>query len=192
MRCRPYRFERGEAGKFFRMVEVDQEGRKDLVRIVEDRVSSGNHVLKVSRHPDLKQGFNPHFYWNPQASEGTAKLAFKVRLEDGANMSCEWRSKGHPYTTGPALRFGDGKVTSKGKALMEFPGSGWLQVEMSAEIGKTGATWSAAIVLPDGSRREFPGLACDQEWSVPEWVGFSSGGAGNQSYEIDDLIFEVR
>jgi len=186
------RFERGEAGKFFRMVEVDQEGRKDLVRIVEDRVSSGNHVLKVSRHPDLKQGFNPHFYWNPQASEGTAKLAFKVRLEDGANMSCEWRSKGHPYTTGPALRFGDGKVTSKGKALMEFPGSGWLQVEMSAEIGKTGATWSAAIVLPDGSRREFPGLACDQEWSVPEWVGFSSGGAGNQSYEIDDLIFEVR
>ncbi|YCM42201.1 right-handed parallel beta-helix repeat-containing protein [Verrucomicrobiaceae bacterium 227] len=186
------RFERGKDGKFFRMVEVHQEGRDDLVTIVEDGDSPGNHVLKVSRHPDLKQGFNPHFYWNPGATEGVAKLSFRVRLEPGANMSCEWRSKGHPYKTGPALRFGDGKVTSRGKELMGLSGSGWVKVEMTAEIGKKGATWSAVIGLADGSRREFSDLRCDPEWSVPEWLGFSSGGAGKAGYELDDLDFEVR
>ena len=186
------RFERGEAGKFFRMVELYQEEQKGLVQIVEDADSPGNHVLKVSRHPDLKQGFNPHFYWTPQVTEGTANLSFRVRLENGANMSCEWRSKGHPYKTGPALRFGDGKVSSKGKVLMELPKSGWVHVEMIASIGQTGATWLAMVILPDGSRKEFTGLPCDPEWSVPEWVGFSSGGAGSVSYELDDLRFEVE
>ena len=185
-------FERGEAGKFFRMVEVHQEGRNDLVRIVEDTEVPGNHVLKVSRHPELKQGFNPHFYWNPQVSEGTAKLLFKVRLQAGANINCEWRSKGHPYQTGPALRIGNGKVTSRGKELLKLPGEGWVQVEMKAAIGQPGPSWTAAVTLTDGSRQEFDGLQCDPDWSVPGWVGFSAGGVGSVSYELDDLSFEIE
>jgi len=182
-------FERGGMGSFFRVAKIDQEGRKDLVRIVP---GEGGHHLEVRKDRSLKHGYNPHIFWNPNVSRGTARLRFRIKLSEGAALSCEWRGKGNPYQTGPELTFRGGKILSRNQLVADLPMDQWIEVVMESLVGIQGSTWKATLTFPGGKVLETAGLVSDGGWQSLRWLGFTSKGADGSVWKLDDLSFEVE
>jgi len=182
-------FEPGKPGGLFRNASFSHEGNENLISIVKER---DNHVLKLQRHPGLKQGYNPHFYWNPNLTEGTGSLSFRIKLPSDSSLQCEWRSKGADYKIGPSLTFKNGRVFSRNRELVSYPAGTWLTVVMEAVPGKINGTWSTTIVLEDGVRFEIANLPCDPDWTELNWLGFTTGGSREAALFLDDLSFITR
>ena len=182
-------FERGKLGGFFRKITLVHEGKEDLITITRNH---GGHCLQLQRHPDLKKGYNPHFYWDPNLIEGTGILSFRLRLEPGSALQCEWRGKGATYTSGPSLAFKDGRIRCQDRDLMPLPISTWIDVTMEAKTGIKNATWKASITLDNGTKFEFTNLPCDPDWTGLNWLGFTSVGDKKSVLHLDDLDFDYR
>lgn len=182
-------FERGSKSPLLRMAKIDQEGRSDLVKIVPE---GDGHCLQIRRDAALKQGFNPHFAWNPNVSEGPGSFRFRVKVGEGAAVSCEWRSKGWPYKVGPRLAFRGGKIRCGNEVLAALPADQWVEVVMESEIGKPDSRWKATLKLPGGEVKVIDDLPCDPDWTNLHWLGFSSGGAHGSTWHLDDLQFELN
>ena len=182
-------FERGKLGALFRNVTLSHEGNESLISIVKEK---DNHILKLQRHPDLKQGYNPHFYWSPNLAKGTGILSFRVRLQSDSSLQCEWRSKGASYKIGPSLSFKNGRIYNRNRELINFPVGTWITVTMEAETGKKNSSWKATIVHEDGIKIEVTNLPCDPEWTELNWLGFTSGGSKSAAIHLDDLSFTSR
>jgi hypothetical protein len=181
-------FEAGAGKAILPFATVDQEGRSDLVTVVEDGPGSGNHCLKVQDSLELKAGYNPHFHWDPHYTRGSATMRFRVKLEPGTMMYCEWRDEGGTYRTGPSVRFENGKVFARDRKLADAPAGVWIGVAMTAPLGKTESKWDLVLDLPDKGEVRFPGLPCDPAWKQARWVGFSSTAQQNAAFYLDDLV----
>ena len=185
-------FETGARTPLMNVATLEQEGRTDLITLTTEVALSGKRSLKVQDRPDLKAAYNPHFYWDPHYTKGQAHLGYAIRLEPGARVLCEWRSQGHPYRTGPSAEFRERAVYCRGQKLAEVPENEWVRVEMRSPLGRVDSRWDLALVLADGTRREFKGLSCDTDWKEARWVGFSSLARNNSAFELDDVEMENR
>jgi hypothetical protein len=168
-------FESAAATPLLSLASLDQEGRNDLITVT-----------------DTVAGYNPHFYWDPQYRQGNAVLAYKIRLEPGANAHCEWRDQASPYQTGPSVQFHDRAVFSRGRKLADIPDNAWIGIEMRSPLGKTNSCCELIITLPDGAPQRFPDLPCDPNWKETRWVGFSSSSADRAAFYLDDLVMQNR
>ncbi|TWT81862.1 hypothetical protein CA13_33160 [Planctomycetes bacterium CA13] len=185
-------FDQDSPLSLLRIATLSDEDRDALIQLAAEPDGDGR-CLKVQDAADLKAGFNPHFYWDPQYTHGVATMSFRIRLEPGADVRCEWRSKTNPYRTGPNLHFGGGVVNSKRRAkLVEIPTDQWIKVTVTAPLGKQDATWKAMFEFADGTQKVANDLPCDADWTDARWVGFSSQSADGVSYYIDDLVMRVR
>ena len=182
-------FERGKLGGLFRKATLSHEGNESLISISKEK---DNHILKLQRHPDLKQGHNPHFYWDPNLSSGTGILSFRVRLQPNSSLQCEWRSKGASYKKGPSLSFKNGRIYNRHQELVTYPIGTWVTVTIKAATGKKTSSWKATIIHEDGLKFEFTNLPCDPEWTELNWLGFTSGGSKEAILHLDDLSFTSR
>ncbi len=184
-------FEAGRPTSFLKLATVSQEERKDLVTVADGVAVGGGRSLRVLDRKDLDKAYNPHFYWDPRAEKGGAKLSFQLRMEPGASMQCEWRTKGQPYRVGPNLQFSKGGIATRGRKLAELPEGAWIGVTMEATLGASGGKWTAKLKLPGEQEQVFEGLPMDAEWDAARWVGFTSVGADGSVFRLDDLEFEV-
>jgi hypothetical protein len=185
-------FETGKNSPLLSLATLRQEEHTNLIAITTETAATGKHSLKVQDRPDLKAGYNPHFYWDPHYTKGRAHLKFRLRLEPGAQVGCEWRDSATPYRTGPSAIFVNRTLLTRGQKLCAVPENAWFLVEMAAPHGQADARWEIRITLPDGSCREFKELACDPSWKETRWMGFSSGATTSTSYQLDDLELENR
>jgi len=182
-------FEGGAITPLMNISTLNQEGRQDLIRVVSDGTGS-NHCLRVQDHPDLKAGYNPHFYWDPQYREGPAHLAFRIRLDAQANISCEWRDRNNPYRTGPSLQFHGRGIYTRGRRLMDLSENQWLDIDMHTVLGQNNSTWTLSITGANSVCHTFKDLACDPLWKEARWVGFSSSSPGQVSFYLDNVVME--
>jgi len=183
-------FESGKVTPLLSLASLNDEGHPELIAITDSQAASGKHSLKVQDRAGLKAAYNPHFYWDPHYVQGPARLAFKIRLEAGADTTCEWRDQGGSYHVGPSLRFQRGALLARGRKLMDIPTDAWIGVQMRATLGQSNSRWNLRVTLPDGSTREFKDLPCDPAWKEARWVGFSSTGADGVAFYLDDLEME--
>jgi len=185
-------FESAAPTPLLRAATLEQEGRNDLITVTDAVAASGKRSLRIQDDPGLKAGYNPHFHWDPQYRQGRAHLAYALRLEPDASLSCEWRDQATPYRTGPSVQFHDDAAYVRGRKLAELPANVWMRVEMRAVLGKAGSRWELILTPPDGKVLQFPDLRCDPAWQEARWVGFSSVSPGRQSFYLDDLVMENR
>ncbi|HWI57487.1 MAG TPA: hypothetical protein VNZ22_09685, partial [Bacillota bacterium] len=99
-----------------------------------------------------------------------------------------WRDRGGPYRVGPSVQFHDRAVFSRGKKLVDVPENAWIGVEMRAPLGAGNSQWELTVTLPDGTKREIPGLVCDKEWKEVRWVGFTAATTGPAVFQLDDVV----
>ena len=183
-------FEQGGITTLMNLSTLNQEGRPDLITVTDRVAAQGSRSLWVQDHPDLAAGYNPHFYWDPKYSQGPARLTYRIRLEPGTNVQCQWRDRAGPYRTGPSLQFQTRAAYSRGRKLVDIPENQWVLVEMRAHLGQTNSRWALDITLPDGTLHTFEDLPCDPAWKTARWVGFSSSSVGHAAFYLDDVVME--
>ena len=176
------------------MSRLEQEGRTNLITVVDDPdPGRRGRCLKLQDAADLKQAFNPHLYWNPEYTEGPVRMAFSLRVEPGAQVQCEWRNASRPYQVGPSLHVRERSLIVGGRKLLDVPENVWIRCEIVTGVGsKANGQWSLAVTLPDRTRREFKGLACDPKWRALYWVGFMANAAQPTACYLDDVELENR
>ena len=89
-------------------------------------------VPEITEVPGLRYAFNPHFFYSPRQNRGIATLAFDIRLEEKAQMCCEWREyPGRPhYNAGPRIAIRNGQLSAGSTKPVAVPTGKWFHVEM--------------------------------------------------------------
>lgn len=165
------------------------------IRVVEllDPNRSPNRVLEIADAAGLKQVWQPHFYYQPDYRLGTARLAFSVRLEAGADLVHEWRDAANPYRVGPSVRFrADKPVVANGRELpIVCPSGRWFQVALACKLGR-GADGTYQLVLSDGTKpwRSDNEKCQDAEFRSLRWLGFISAANAKTTSYLDDISLQ--
>ena len=168
---------------------VNLGGKGDAVAVTDQLASGGKRCLAVRDAPGQKQVFNPHFYYQPGHTKGTATFAFDIRLAADTQVFHEWRGSGHPYKVGPTLAIRGGKLSAAHKQVMTLPAGKWVRLAITCGIGpdSTG-TWDLTVTLPDGKARRFEKLpVTHKDWKRLDWLGFSSTADLKTTFHLDNL-----
>jgi hypothetical protein len=172
---------------------VHTEEREGLIRITDEAAFSGDQSLRIEDAADLEKDYNPHFYYRPHYTEGTARCSFAIRIDAATKFYHEWRDSSHPYTVGPTLQIDDGALHATGIEPIDLPVGEWVQVEVSAPLADRAGTWTLALTMPDGTRHEFADLPChDEGWETLRWLGFVSTATQSSVLYVDDIELSVK
>jgi hypothetical protein len=172
---------------------IHQEDREGLIAVTDETAASGEQSLRVEDVAGLGKAYNPHFYYRPNYSEGTARSAFAIRTDERTSFYHEWRDRNYPYNVGPTLRINDGMLDAEGMEPVALPADEWVRVEVEAPLGERAGTWSLTLTMPDGTRHEFTDLPCGSvEWEELKWVGFVSTATGPAVFYLDDIEVSVE
>ena len=172
---------------------VSTGGRPELISVVDDAAATGKKSLKVADASGLKNGFDPHFYYQPHYDHGVATCKFALRVDPGAVFYHEWRDGASPYRVGPSLWVQNGKLRVNGREVLDVPAGRWLEFEIRADLGdreKDRAkpkTWSLKVAMPDADALKLDGLPCAEGWKTVDWVGFVSNAQQPTAFYLDDL-----
>jgi len=169
------------------------ESRPAALAVTDAMAATGKRSLKVTDSPQFKQGYNPHFYYQPSHTAGTSRFAFDLRVEAATVMYVEWRDNAQPYKVGPSLWVRGASVQVGGKELLQIPLGKWVHLEMAAGLGpdSTG-TWELSTTLPGQPPRRFPALANGSaDWCELHWLGFSSSATTDAVFHLDNIALET-
>ncbi|MDG3004836.1 right-handed parallel beta-helix repeat-containing protein [Paludisphaera mucosa] len=174
---------------------VSHGGRPELVAVTEETAAGGRRSLKVADAAGLKNGFDPHFYYQPHYEKGLATCSFAIRVEPGAVFYTEWRDASSPYRVGPSVWFADGKLRAGDRVVMDVPAGRWLHVEIQSRLNGDAnrpATWSLSVSRPGEEPLRLADLPCSPGWKTVDWVGFSSSAEHPTAVFLDELELNVR
>ncbi|MBN1343706.1 MAG: right-handed parallel beta-helix repeat-containing protein [Phycisphaerae bacterium] len=171
---------------------VFTENKGDSVGVVAgptDPQRGGKRCLMVQDAPGLQHGFNPHFFWTPNYTEGVATFRFDMRVEQGVVMYVEWRDNHQPYRVGPSLWVGGGKLRVGGKELADIPTGQWVRYEVTAGLGpQSTGKWDLTVTLPGQPAKSFKGLGNGSpDFKTLNWLGFSSTANEKTVFYLDNL-----
>jgi hypothetical protein len=177
------------------VVSEDPVVKEANIRVTEETAASGKRSLKFTDAPGQKVPWDPHLWYEPGFKEGVLEGTFCLRLEPGAVLSHEWRTRDNPYQTGPSLQVaGDGSLNAGGKTLMKIPLSTWVKFEIVAGVGKDAkAKWDLAVTLPgEKEPKRFTDLPCSPKFKSLYWLGFVSNANDKSVFYIDDVGLKPR
>ncbi|HEY5311266.1 MAG TPA: right-handed parallel beta-helix repeat-containing protein, partial [Pirellulales bacterium] len=182
-------FETTPVGQPLRRAMVHVEHRGDAIAVTDEVVAHGRHALRVTDAAGLSRAYNPHFYYRPQYTSGTAHMAFDMRIGAGVILRHDWRDKASPYRTGPSLLVRSGRLSVGGKPLVDIPTDRWVHVRIEAALGPPAdGTWNLSVTLPGQAEQRFTGLkTASPQWRELDWCGFSSEAASSTVYYLDDV-----
>lgn len=167
---------------------VHTEDRPELISISDEAAASGRQSLRIEDVANLEKPYNPHFYYTPLYTEGTARCAFTIRIDEATEFYHEWRDAERPYNIGPTLRIANGILMADGIEPVGIPVGEWVRIAVEAALGEAAGTWTLSVTLPDGTRYEFEDLVCGSEaWRELRWVGFVSSGTEPAVFYLDDV-----
>ena len=161
-----------------------------LVKVTDETAARGRKSLEVV---DSQAGWIPHFYQNCVRKGGLQRILFSLKVERGAQPQFEARNYDSYPADGPRpmLRVSaDGFLFANGQKLLQVPFDVWFDVGLEFELGKnrTKKTFDVRVRLPgDEKPRVFAGQALGPNFTVLDWVGFTSNAAEGQRYWIDDF-----
>ena len=161
-----------------------------LVKVTDETAARGRKSLEVV---DSQSGWTPHFCLNCLRQKGLQRIVFSLKVERGAQPQFEARN----YNVYPAdaprpqIRVAaDGFLWANGQKLLQVPFDTWFDVGLEFELGKsrTKKTFDVRVRLPgDEKPRVFAGQALVPNFTVLDWVGFTSNASGGQRYWLDDF-----
>jgi hypothetical protein len=188
-------FEDTPVGDAPRGAQVSGEAQGASVRVSAREPAAGSRCLQVIDSAALEPSWQPHFYYEPHLTSGTARESFEVRLERGAQLIAEWRDATHyPDCVGPSVRFdGDGSVSVGGKTVARIPPVEWARVEMEAALGKGAPREFRLTIARRGETPEVIGglPMAGNDFHELHWLGFSSTAKADVSFFLDDLRVKV-
>lgn len=179
-------FETAPVGSRPRLATAIVENRGDSIRVTNEAAAGGKKCLKVVDAPGLGQVFNPHFYYEPMASEGIARCSFDIRLGEGADMYHAWRDEA---ANGPMLAIKNGTLEAAGRDLLTLPADQWIHFDVVAGLGASAtSTWDLAVTLPDKEPQWFRDLPIsDDAWNKLTWLGFVSNAVDEKVFYLDNI-----
>ena len=184
-------FEREPVGKAPKSFDVSVEGKGDSVFVSEDLASEGKRCVKFTDAPGMTASWKPHICQRIKWKGGPVRSTFDLRLEDGANLSFEWRDWSEPqFYTGPHFSIRAGKLYS-GEAPLDLPQGQWIHFEITATPGSAGdGKWAIQIVSP-GLSRKWEGLSfVSPKFQKLTWMGFSSNADAAAVFYLDNFVVE--
>jgi len=174
----------------------DEGVTEATARVTEEQAAAGKHSLKLTDRPGQKYPWNPHVFYDPSFSGGTAEGRFDARFEGGATFFHEWRDNRSPYRTGPSLRVRpDGTLVSGDRELMKLPLHTWLRFEITWGMTPELAGRFALRVSQVGAGAlpaTFPDLPCNESCKTLRWIGFCSEGNDTGAIYIDNLVLTPK
>ncbi|GDY19723.1 hypothetical protein LBMAG56_10680 [Verrucomicrobiota bacterium] len=180
--------------KFLRGAVLKTEGLGDAIAVTAETAASGQHSLKLTDAPGLKQRFNPHLYYQPNHTTGFVRFACDLRLEAGAILRHDWRDNASPFLTGPSINLEAGQLRVAGQPLLAVPTGQWFHLEILTGLGDhaTG-TWDLAVTLPGRPVQKFPGLkSTNPAWKSLHWLGFICNADAHTAIYLDNLELSVK
>ena len=164
-------------------------GLGDALRLSPAKAAEGKQSLLFQDAPGLPAHYYPMLSFHPHHRTGTSTVSFALFLEPKAVFVHEWRTKGHPYRTGPVIHVQNGRLTGVKGLDLAVPTQKWLRFELSAVIGDavTGR-WSLKVTPEGEPTKEFKDLPCRHpDMKTLDWVGFISNANEKTEFYLDDL-----
>lgn len=166
------------------------------IRVSTDVAASGRHSLKFTDSAGAKPSWQPHMFYQPHFTKGTARQSFDILLRPGCLMFTEWRDEtGHPDCIGPSVRFdGKGSVTASGKLIATVPVGKWVHVEIECELRQKAkqAVYAVTLTVPDGKPQRFAGLrSTGGDFHELHWLGFVCLATTNAVFYVDNLTLQA-
>ena len=181
-------FESTSAGKKPLNVNVNEEDAVHTIRITDETASSGKHSIKLVDGPGQKNNFDPHMFYSPGFLQGVIVGSFELKLMPGAIMYHEWRNSESPYKVGPSVRFENSSLIVGGKKLMALPIEKWVNIRITAGVGKrANAKWNLEVTPEGESTSAFMDLTCDPGFQSLDWFGFSMDGDKDCILYLDNI-----
>jgi parallel beta helix pectate lyase-like protein len=199
-------FERLRVGRTSRKAysRVQRSGPKvgaDSIKVTDETAASGKHSLEVVDAPGLSKTWVPYLSYNPHYDSGTARVAFDLRVGQGAYVEHAWRgnSNDKQFSTGLRLRVKDGRLLVQDKELLRVPMDTWVHFEVTARLGKLdpgigGAgrigrgVWTLGVTLPGREPKVFKDLAIEEKgFEDLNWVGFISLATQRTHFYLDNV-----
>ena len=162
------------------------------IRISSERAAGGRHSIKITDAKDTKPAWQPHFYYEPNLTNGIVRQSFDIWLAPDAIVATEWRDdvQNYPQCIGPSILFdGKGRVTVAGKVIATMPVESWFRVEIETGVGGRASRAFKLTLTPQGSASQtFADLPISgTAFRELHWLGFSSIAATDTAYFIDNL-----
>jgi len=172
---------------------VHTEDRPELVGVTDETAASGERSLRIEDAADLDKEYNPHFYYRPNYTEGVARCAFDIRIDERTVFYHEWRDAAAPYLVGPTLSIAGAKLRVGDEDVLDLPPGAWVHFEIVAALGEAAGTWDLTVTLPDGTEHPFDDLTCTSpEWRELRWLGFVSNGTQEGVFYLDNIDLGVE
>jgi hypothetical protein len=187
-------FESTDVGEKPGQASLSEEGAA-TIRVTDETAASGVRSLKLTDAPGLKYAFNPHLFYSPHFTNGTATAAFSVRLEANATFFHEWRDNHEPYRIGPSLWFHpNGEVKTGDRTLTTVPLGQWIRVEVVCPLGRSAnGTYALTITVPGQAPQRFEDLPTGaNNFKRFDWCGFVSNGTEAAAIYLDDLSLSTQ
>jgi hypothetical protein len=176
---------------------TQEDGKAGKARVTEETAAAGKHSLKVEDAPGQKAFFNPHLFYRPLISTGSARLTVDVRWETGAQFTCEWRdykvAKGE-FANGPMLQVTpDGNLSAGGQVLLPLPPGQWVHLELTAKLGdQADGSFALSVRLPDGKTITRTDLTYPPPFKRFDWLGFVSTKDDTGVFYLDNVTVEPQ
>lgn len=181
-------FEDAPVGAGVADAHTHKEGKGDSIAVTDETAASGKHSLKVQDAEGLRYSFNPHFFYTPRYTEGTARVAYDIRFEEGTQFWHEWRDSSTPYRIGPGFQIIGGKLQARDRFLMELPADTWIHLDISAALGEGAGTWTLRVTLPGQEPAQFEDLPIvTPSWDRLDWLGFVSNAEAPVAFYLDNI-----
>ena len=165
--------------------------------------------LKITDGPSTP-GFSPFLTLPLAEMEKSLTLSYSLKFTPGANLVVEFRQNGGgfrngAYATGPKLiakngRFtmSDGKPDGKGgfrgdyHVFRNVRPNEWTKVEFRLKVNPGGRPSYVITMENAAGERESSGeFFSNDEFKVPDWLGFIAEGDRDNTYLIDDLKYRI-
>lgn len=159
------------------------------IRVADRPDGAPGHCLKFTDAPGMRNVYDPHMFYIPGYTAGTARFTFDLCFEPSAEMFVEWRNNSSPYAVGPSLYLHpDGRLTANGRDLLVAPPNTWIHVAETCGLGSEATgRWSLQLQIDGQPPQTFAGLPCSPEFRTLDWLGFSSMARDTRVFYINHI-----
>ncbi|MCX7013458.1 MAG: hypothetical protein NTW86_13040, partial [Candidatus Sumerlaeota bacterium] len=182
-------FESTPLGSAPRNAKVLGEEGAAGIQVTDEAAAGGKHSLKFTDAPGLPKPYQPYMFYLPNASEGTARFEFDLRVEPGAEVVHEWRTGLGPYQAGPSIAVdADGTLRANDKPLMKLPASQWVHFNIVCRLGDAAGAYDLTATVAGQPPQSFDSLPNkDAGFNALGWLGFLSMSDKAAVFYLDNV-----
>lgn len=161
------------------------------IRVTDEKAAEGARSLRITDRPGLSNAWEPHFFYQPRYTDGTARLSFAVYLGGQGSLLVELRDRsGYPACIGPSISFeADGTLLAGKRRLTTLPLASWVRVELVCPLGEGAArSYSLSVTPPGRDTQQWTDLPfVGDEFEQLHWLGFVTSLATEATWYVDNV-----